>query len=349
MSSDNMAVGARNPGKCYHIYDRPRDRLKQSIIPRFQRLMGRLPARYAREFRALKDVSFFKRWLNFMKYFRWSVLGCLCIFLLLFVVIGCEKKGKDAAEAKYGSTGSELQGTIRVSGAWALYPMMVKWGEEFGKIHPKMRIDVSAGGAGKGAADALAGLVDIGMVSREVRPEEVKQGAFPVPVVKDAVFPTINDKNPVLTKGLMEKGVRKKTFADLWIQGKTLTWGAMTGAPSDKDRIQVYTRSDSCGAAETWAGYLGKHQEDLQGVGVYGDPGMADAIKKDPRGIGYNNLNYAYDAQTGLPVKGLRVLPIDVNDNGKIDPEEDLSTKQKAISAVVSGKYPSPLARFISK
>jgi phosphate transport system substrate-binding protein len=36
---------------------------------------------------------------------------------------------------------------------------MVKWGEEFGKIHPKMRIDISAGGAGKGAADALAGFI----------------------------------------------------------------------------------------------------------------------------------------------------------------------------------------------
>ena len=58
--------------------------------------------------------------------------------------------------------------------------------------------------------------------------------------------------------------------------------------------------------------------------------------------------NYAYDAKTGLPVKGLQVLPIDVNDNGKIDPEEDLSTKQKAISAVVSGKYPSPPARDLN-
>jgi phosphate transport system substrate-binding protein len=129
------------------------------------------------------------------------------------------------------------------------------------------------------------------------------------------------------------------------MHGKTLTWGAMIGSPSNQDRIQVYTRSDSCGAAETWAAYLGKHQEDLQGVGVYGDPGIADAIKKDPRGIGYNNLNYAYDVKTGRPVRGLRVLPIDVNDNGKIDPDEDLSTKQKAISAVVSGKYPSPPAR----
>jgi phosphate transport system substrate-binding protein len=274
-----------------------------------------------------------------MKNFMWSVLVCICISMFLIPA---------AAQSETEAAGRELKGTIRVSGAWALYPMMVKWGEEFGKIHPNMRIDISAGGAGKGAADALAGLVDIGMVSREVNPEEIKKGAFHIPVVEDAVFPTINDKNPVLTKGLMKKGINRKTFEDLWMHDKTLTWGEIIGVPSNKDRIQVYTRSDSCGAAETWAKYLSGQQEDLKGIGVYGDPGVAEAVKKDIRGIGYNNLNYAYDAKTGLPVKGLKVVPIDVNNNGKIDPAEDLSTKQKAISAVVSGKYPSPPARDLN-
>ena len=81
------------------------------------------------------------------------------------------------------------------------------------------------------------------------------------------------------------------------------------------------------------------------GVGVYGDPGLAEAVKKDVFGVGYNNLNYAYDAKTGLPVPGIQIIPIDVNENGKIDPAEDLRTKAKAIKAVTSGSYPSPPAR----
>ncbi len=233
--------------------------------------------------------------------------------------------------------------TLRISGAWALYPMMVRWADEFTKTHPGWRIDVSAGGAGKGVADALAGFVDIGMVSREIKPEESQRGAKHVPVVKDAVFPTINAGNPALKK-VMSRGLTKKQFMALWIEGKALSWGDLTGS-SAGERIQVYTRSDSCGAAETWAAYMAKHQEDLKGVGVYGDPGIAEAVRKDIRSVGYNNLNYAYDAKTGLPVKGLQMIPIDVNENGKIDPNEDLSSKQKAIQAVVSGKYPAPPAR----
>ena len=223
--------------------------------------------------------------------------------------------------------------------------MMVKWGEEFRKVYPKVKVDISAGGAGKGVADALAGLVNVGMVSREITQEEVKQGAFYVPVVKDAVFPMMNDENPVFQKGLSAKGMKKQTFIDLWIKGKDLTWGEIAGNDS-KYKVHVYTRSDSCGAAETWAQYLGgKKQEDLQGIGVYGDPGLAEAVRKDPLGIGYNNLNYAYDFKTGLPPKGLRIVPIDLNENGKVDPEEDLKTKNRAIQAIASGIYPSPPAR----
>jgi phosphate transport system substrate-binding protein len=221
--------------------------------------------------------------------------------------------------------------------------MMVKWAEEFQKVYPKVRIDVSAGGAGKGMADALGGAVDIGMVSREIRPEEIDQGAYFVPVVKDAVFPTINASNPVW-EALSQKGVQRQTLVDLFIDGESLTWGEIAGTDSD-EAVNVYTRSDACGAAETWAKYLGGEQEDLKNIAVYGDPGLAEAVRVDPLGMGYNNLNYAYDMATGLPVEGLQILPIDVNENGQVDPEEDLSTKQQALEAVLTGVYPSPPAR----
>lgn len=39
-------------------------------------------------------------------------------------------------------------------------------------------------------------------------------------------------------------------------------------------------RSDAAGAAETWAKYFGERQEDLKGIGIFGDPGLAQAIKE---------------------------------------------------------------------
>lgn len=57
MSSD-IAIKVENLSKCYQIYDQPRDRLKQFVLPRLQHALGVPPKQYFREFWALKDVSF---------------------------------------------------------------------------------------------------------------------------------------------------------------------------------------------------------------------------------------------------------------------------------------------------
>jgi lipopolysaccharide transport system ATP-binding protein len=53
-----LAIHVRNLSKCYLIYDRPQDRLKQSIVPKLRRLIGKPPRSYYREFWALRAVSF---------------------------------------------------------------------------------------------------------------------------------------------------------------------------------------------------------------------------------------------------------------------------------------------------
>jgi phosphate transport system substrate-binding protein len=238
----------------------------------------------------------------------------------------------------------ELEGTITMSGAWALYPMAVRWAEEFQKMHPKVRIDVAAGGAGKGVADALAKAADIGNVSREIYPAEIEKGAWWVSVTKDAVVATVNENNPLL-EDLLGRGVKRDVFVGIWITGEVRNWGEMGGSQL-RHRIRVYTRSDACGAAQTWAEYLGGRQEDLLGVGVYGDPGLAEAVKKDVLGIGFNNINYVYDTKTKKQVRGLRVLPIDLNANGQIDKDESFyDTRDQIVKAIATQRYPSPPAR----
>lgn len=54
----DIAIRVENLSKCYQIYDTPRDRLKQFILPRLHDLAGQTPKQYFREFWALRDVSF---------------------------------------------------------------------------------------------------------------------------------------------------------------------------------------------------------------------------------------------------------------------------------------------------
>jgi lipopolysaccharide transport system ATP-binding protein len=58
MSSENIAIRVTNLSKRYEIYNTPRDRLKQFVLPRLHRFLGMPAGQYFREFWALKDTSF---------------------------------------------------------------------------------------------------------------------------------------------------------------------------------------------------------------------------------------------------------------------------------------------------
>jgi phosphate transport system substrate-binding protein len=108
-------------------------------------------------------------------------LTCFVTFIFFLIFISCS-----LVATRPNVSGSDLEGEISISGAFALYPLAVKWADEFKKENPGVKIDISAGGAGKGMTDVLSNMVDIGMVSREVYASEIEKGAFPVGVAIDA-------------------------------------------------------------------------------------------------------------------------------------------------------------------
>lgn len=94
----DCAIRIQNLGKCYQIYDAPRDRLKQFVLPRLQRLIGKQPKQYFREFWALKDVSFEVR--------KGETVG----------IIGRNGSGKSTLLQMICGTLSPTSGTIQVNG-----------------------------------------------------------------------------------------------------------------------------------------------------------------------------------------------------------------------------------------
>lgn len=239
--------------------------------------------------------------------------------------------------------GDGLEGTISVSGAFALYPMVVRWAEEFRKIHPNVTFNISAGGAGKGISDALGGFVDLGAVSREINPEETRKGAWPIAVTKDAVVPTVSRTNPNID-AILARGLSREAFTRIYID-RTYTDWSQAGFPV-RAAINPYTRSDASGAGETWGKYLGRAQENLAGTGVFGDPGLLKAVKNDPGAIGYNNIGYVYNATTRRQLDGIAVVPIDLDGDGAIgDDERFYETLDELSAAIAAGRYPSPPAR----
>ncbi|MGE8379253.1 MAG: PstS family phosphate ABC transporter substrate-binding protein, partial [Sphingobacterium sp.] len=188
-----------------------------------------------------------------------------CFIALVFSFIVVSKISSCAPKIKNGySKERGFEGNISLSGAFALYPLAVIWSEDFKKIHPHVRFNISAGGAGKGIADVLTGMVDIGLVSRDLHAQEIKKGAVPTVVAKDAVICTLNPGNPNY-KALLKRGLTREELSDIFVNQKLKTWNQVD-PQFTSDPINVYVRSDAAGAAETWAKFFGHKQEDLQGV-----------------------------------------------------------------------------------
>ncbi|HTN39173.1 MAG TPA: substrate-binding domain-containing protein [Arachidicoccus sp.] len=250
------------------------------------------------------------------------------------------------------SCGGNASKNVTITGAFALYPLGVKWAEQFKVLHPDLRFDVSAGGAGKGLTDVLAGAADVAMFSRLLTPEEEKKDIWVFAVAKDAVLPTFSLTNP-LGGIIHRKGLTHDQLKEVYLSGKKdLSWGSLLDT-TVTNPVVVYTRSDAAGAADTWAAYFDSKQENIKGTGIYGDPGLAEAVGKDQYSVGFNNVAYAYDITTGKKRPGIDVIPIDRNNNRVIDANEDFyDNADSVLNAISDGRYPSPPARdlyFITK
>ncbi len=267
-------------------------------------------------------------------------------FLLLIVALLSLTACGGTDTASTNSTNNE-EVRITVSGAFALFPIVTVWAEEYSKLNPHVTFDVQAGGAGKGMTDMLTGAADIAMLSRDPRQQELDQGSFLVPVTIDAVVGTFNANNPHLTEFLAQ-GLTPAEANGIWISGEITTWGQLLGTEAT-EMINVYTRSDSAGAAEMWSLFSqGEMQEDLKGTAVNADPGLAEAVRQDPLGVGFNNIGFTYNQATGLLNEGMQVIPIDLNGNGQIDPDEDFyGTRDELTAAIAAEIFPYPPARAI--
>jgi phosphate transport system substrate-binding protein len=252
---------------------------------------------------------------------------------------------------------NEQKTIIKIEGAFALQPLMQKWATEYEKIHTNITIDINANGAGAGMADALKRIADIGMVSRAVDTSEISQGAFWISVAKDAVVATMNNNNPVKDI-ILARGVTKQQFKDIFITGNISTWGELVGDANITDKIIVYTRSDACGAADTWAKFMGKYvqndigaQIDINRVSaVNGDNAVLAAVQGNPNAIGYDNTGYVYTKKLAdnsvVPADGVIPVPIDLNENGTLEANENVYANRTAIvTSIVNNVYPSPPAR----
>ena len=198
---------------------------------------------------------------------------------------------------------------INITGTRFFYPLVEKWAEEFKKEHPDVEIVVKFGLQNS----------DISMTGTPVDKGNPDKGKYTV-VSKFAVVPIINEHNPAWTE-LQKKGLSETDFEKIYFRGDQQQNNFATN--SGIVPIRVYTRG-ACASA-TFSRHFGKQINDLANLDtkIADDNVLLQNVLNDSLGVAYNNLGFVYDLRTRKQKPGIKVVPVDLNGNGKIDSDEN--------------------------
>jgi phosphate transport system substrate-binding protein len=268
------------------------------------------------------------------------------LYLLPFMALlvqGCGSGSKN--NAGENKNVSDLKGTIIINGSEVLFPLAIKWEEEFNKQFPRIVIENKPTCSDNSLKLLKAGLIQIAMVSRKLTEQEANEGLYAVPVAMDAVLPVISFDNDNI-QTIVQKGISPKKLAGVF-NGTIKTWGQLLGNKSN-DAIEVLILPDSSGTSHTWAEFLQMDVKKIHGTSMYSNQSLANTIASKKLGIGYCSMSNIYDPLTKERRSNIYVLPVDLNANGQADDNELVFDRLEDLkTAIQYRKYPSPPVRTL--
>ena len=102
------------------------------------------------------------------------------------------------SEANTGNyAGTKPSGKIVVSGSSSVTPVMEKLKEAYSDLNPNAEIGIQQSDSTTGVTNALSGVCDIGMASRELKDSEKEKGASATVIALDGIAVIVNNENPL--------------------------------------------------------------------------------------------------------------------------------------------------------
>lgn len=107
------------------------------------------------------------------------------------------KKGYVAIDTDKEYKSSMLSGKLTISGSSSVYPVMESLVEAYKTLNPNMNITLQQSDSTTGMNDAINGVSDIGMASRELKASELSAGLTPQAIAIDGIAVIVNKSNSV--------------------------------------------------------------------------------------------------------------------------------------------------------
>ncbi|HYG18218.1 MAG TPA: hypothetical protein VD816_04785 [Ohtaekwangia sp.] len=204
------------------------------------------------------------------------------------------------------------QEVVLVTGVRFAYPLVQKWIDDYARVNENVQIVVES----RGVQDPAK--YDILIEAYEPQEAQKKNREY-VYVARYAILPVANSQSAFgktySDKGLDKDLIRQVYFHDMYADKEN--------ERKIKSPYTIYTRLQRAGSPIVFTGYFGFEQKDLKGKTIAGsDEHLLKAVLRDSTAVSYLPLSVIYDRATKRPVNGLVVLPVDLNDNGRVSDDE---------------------------
>ncbi len=191
---------------------------------------------------------------------------------------------------------SDNTNQLELSGSSTIAPLAAKIAARFESMHSGVRVNVQGGGSSRGITDARRGLVDIGMVSRDLKSEEQDLTAFTI--ARDGIAVIVHRDNPITS-------LTNNQIAAIYT-GDIKDWRDVGGTAGP---ITIVNKAEGRSTLELFTEYIQVGNRHIKADVVIADNEQGiKTVAGNPGAIGYVSIGSAeYDAAAGVAIK---LLPL---------------------------------------
>ncbi|MBE0433776.1 phosphate ABC transporter substrate-binding protein [candidate division WOR-3 bacterium] len=184
--------------------------------------------------------------------------------------------------------------SVIIAGSTSVQPFIEKVAEHFTEKYPGIRIDVQGGGSTAGVQAVINGTCDIGVSSRNLKPEE--RGLKVILLALDGIAVILHRDNPI--EDLTVAQVRS-IFA-----GRMTNWQELGGI--DAEIIPV-TREEGSGTRASFEAMIMAEEVISDACLVQDSNGaVREIIATTPQGVGYVSVGLVDDREKAVAINGVR-------------------------------------------
>ncbi|MGG7057502.1 phosphate ABC transporter substrate-binding protein [Clostridium tertium] len=210
-------------------------------------------------------------------------LKLLCTALLV-TMVGGAVVGCGNSSSNENSEGGSV--TISISGSTSVGPLMGKLAEKFEADNSNVSIEINEVGSSAGIKDAINGVSEMGMSSRELKDEEESQ-VKATTIAYDGIAIITNNNNPIKNITIDEiKGI---------YTGQITNWNQIEGG---KDApIVVVSREEGSGTRDAFQEIVGYKSEELLPDAMIANAtgAVKETVAGNKNAIGFVSFEYLDD------------------------------------------------------